>query len=278
MCWRTVTYIFPLWSKSNCISCRSTGTSVCGPRNGRPQVDSCRLYLRIHSNYFRSSEFYNKLDRLQLHWNTLDDVMNSEQIIWVYTHVAAHVTSFKEKVQCSVTTNFISKHLVNKPPVQGYYNSGEITNKMQPCNRIYYSTVHWRLNMFRAAHRSSSGVLTVFAASGLHTHVVTGRSQAWVALKLHYGRSPHTFVNQRLQIQLELLMLKHVEPSMNGGIINSIARLHLVGYFSLIILRCTDPWILKGYYNWLSGFLTTCHTQYTWDNSMYLHRWIKKLS
>ena len=31
--------------------------------------------------------------------------------------------------------------------------------------------------MFRAAHRSSSGALTVFAASGLHMHVVTGRSQ-----------------------------------------------------------------------------------------------------
>jgi len=31
--------------------------------------------------------------------------------------------------------------------------------------------------MFRAAHRSSSGPPTVFAASGLHTHMVTGRSQ-----------------------------------------------------------------------------------------------------
>ena len=30
--------------------------------------------------------------------------------------------------------------------------------------------------MFREAYRSS-GALTVFAASGLHTHVVTGRSQ-----------------------------------------------------------------------------------------------------
>jgi len=30
---------------------------------------------------------------------------------------------------------------------------------MQPCNRIYYSNVYWRLNMFRAAHRSSSGAL-----------------------------------------------------------------------------------------------------------------------
>jgi hypothetical protein len=61
--------------------------------------------------------------------------------------------------------------------------------------------------VFRAAHRSSSGALTVFAASGLHTHVVTGCSQVYVGTG-------------------------HVEPSMNGGIINSVTRLHLVGYFS----------------------------------------------
>ena len=79
---------------------------------------------------------------------------------------------------------------------------------MQPCIRIYYSTVHWGLNMFRVAYRSSSGALTVFAASGLHTHVVTGRSQVWVfPLRLDYGLSPHEYVNQRLQIQLELLMM-----------------------------------------------------------------------
>jgi len=83
---------------------------------------------------------------------------------------------------------------------------------MQPCNRIYYSTVYWRLNMFRAGYRSSSGALTIFAASGLHTRVVTGRSQLWVEtlefpLRLDYARSPHAYVNQRLQIQLELLMM-----------------------------------------------------------------------
>jgi hypothetical protein len=157
---------------------------------------------------------------------------------------------------------------------------------MQPCNRIYYSTVQWRLNMFRVAHRSSSGARTVFSASDLHTHMVTGRSQVWVPLRLNYGRSPHAYVNQSLPIQLELLMMsgvlleicwvelsldygrsphayvnrrlqiqsswwwavcrsKHVEPSMNGGIINSITRLHLVRNFSWIILRCTDPWILN---------------------------------
>jgi hypothetical protein len=34
--------------------------------------------------------------------------------------------------------------------------------------------------MFRVAYRSSSGALTVFAASGLHTHVVTSHSQVLV--------------------------------------------------------------------------------------------------
>jgi len=52
--------------------------------------------------------------------------------------------------------------------------------------------------MLRAEYRSSSGALTVFAASGLHTYVVTGRSQ----LRLDYCRSPLAYVNQRLQIQL----------------------------------------------------------------------------
>jgi len=28
---------------------------------------------------------------------------------------------------------------------------------MQPCNRIYYFKIYWRLSMFRSAYRSSSG-------------------------------------------------------------------------------------------------------------------------
>jgi hypothetical protein len=39
------------------------------------------------------------------------------------------------------------------------HESVEITNKMQPYNRIYYSKVFWFLDMFRAAHRPSSGAL-----------------------------------------------------------------------------------------------------------------------
>jgi len=40
--------------------------------------------------------------------------------------------------------------------------------------------------MFRAAYRLSSAALTVYAASGLHTHVVTGRSQVWVGTQWIY--------------------------------------------------------------------------------------------
>ena len=69
--------------------------------------------------------------------------------------------------------------------------------------------------MFWAVCRSSSGAPTVFAASGLRTHVETARSQVWVGtefpLRLDYGRSPHAYVNQRLQIQLGLLMMSDIK-------------------------------------------------------------------
>jgi len=42
---------------------------------------------------------------------------------------------------------------------------------------------------------------------------------------------------------------------MKGGIINSVTRLHLVGCFCWIILRCTDPLILNLYYQaWILCF------------------------
>jgi hypothetical protein len=88
-------------------------------------------------------------------------------------------------VPSSSSNHYVRAINFQKTPLEELlYHSVQIAKKLQPCNRIYYSTVHWRLNMFRAAYRSSSGALTVFAASGLHT-----------------------YVNQRLQIQLELLMM-----------------------------------------------------------------------
>jgi hypothetical protein len=67
------------------------------------------------------------------------------------------------------------------------HESVEITNKMQPCNtrRIYYSNVYWRLNIFRAPYRSSSEALNCICS-------------LWFR---------YTCCDQRLQIQLELLMM-----------------------------------------------------------------------
>jgi hypothetical protein len=83
----------------------------------------------------------------------------------------------------------------------------------------------------------------------IYTSSLSGIWRSQFPLRLDYGRSPHAYVNQGLQRQSswwwEVYRSKHIEPLMNGGIINSITRLHLVGYFSWVILRWTDTWILN---------------------------------
>jgi hypothetical protein len=106
----------------------------------------------------------------------------------------------------------------------------EITNKMQPCNWIYYSKIYWKLNMFRATYRSSSGApnricsLWFIYTCGDRPLSRLGGNSWWAVCRS-----------------------KHVEPSINFGIINSITRLFLV-YFYWFILRCTDQWILNPFY------------------------------
>jgi hypothetical protein len=61
---------------------------------------------------------------------------------------------------------------------------------MQPFNRIYYSSVYWRLNMFRAAHRSSSGALNcIWQPLVLHRWGVVGRVVAvrWLKSTMMHG-------------------------------------------------------------------------------------------
>jgi len=78
------------------------------------------------------------------------------------------------------------------------YESVEITDKMQLCNRIYYSKVYWRLNMFRAADRSSSGALNCICSLWF---VYPCGDRPLSRLSLDNGRSPHVYINQRLQVQ-----------------------------------------------------------------------------
>jgi hypothetical protein len=69
---------------------------------------------------------------------------------------------FKISLHGEDTSRFMAaRHRGYKLDVRGSVhhniNHTDITNKMQPCTRIYYSSVYQLLNMFRATHRSSSG-------------------------------------------------------------------------------------------------------------------------
>jgi hypothetical protein len=70
---------------------------------------------------------------------------------------------------------------------------------------------------------------------------------------------------------------------MNGGIINSITRLHLVGYFFGVILRCTVPWILNLWNCSLYETQYNCSSDHSYDipepssNYMYHLCYIMKL-
>jgi hypothetical protein len=76
------------------------------------------------------------------------------------------------------------------------YESVEITNNMQPCNRVYYSKLYWRLNIFRAAYRSSSGAPNCICSLWF-IYTCGDRPLS----RMDNSPSPHAYVNQRLQIQ-----------------------------------------------------------------------------
>ena len=98
---------------------------------------------------------------------------------------------------CSVTGNTNRVHYWKR--VVKYLSRN--TNKMQLCNRIYYSKVYWRLNIFPAAHRSSSGALNCICSLWFIYPCVDRPLPKLSGRCLGYGRSPHGYINQRLQIQ-----------------------------------------------------------------------------
>jgi hypothetical protein len=69
--------------------------------------------------------------------------------------------------------------------------------------------------MFRGAHRSTSGALTVFAASGLHTYVVTGRSQVRVVNTVHGSMNIKYKIFTRNGIQFQCHRLHFNAPPSN---------------------------------------------------------------
>jgi len=101
---------------------------------------------------------------------------------------------------------------------------------MQPCNRIYYFKIYWRLNMFWAAYRSSSGAPNricslwfIYPCGDWPTQPGQRPVTTWIFKQ----EAANTVWSSWWWA---VRRSKHVEPSINFGIINSITRLHLVGY------------------------------------------------
>jgi hypothetical protein len=115
---------------------------------------------------------------------------------------------------------------------------------MQPCSRMYYSKIYWRLNMFRAAYRSSSGAPNcIYSLWFIHPCGVRPLSR----LVTTWVYKPEVANRVWCYWWWAACRSKLVEPSINFGIINSITRLHLFSYLYWFILRRTDQWILNSY-------------------------------
>jgi len=85
------------------------------------------------------------------------------------------------------------------------------TNKMQLCIRIYYSKVYWRINMFRAAHRSSSGALNCICSLWFIYPSGNRSSGKWISHSTLATAGHHMGIQTRgCKYSLELLMISGV--------------------------------------------------------------------
>jgi len=116
---------------------------------------------------------------------------------------------------------------------------------MQHCNRIYYSKIYWKLNMFRAAYCSASGapnsIRSLWFIYPCSDRPLSRLGGNWVPIQP--GQRPVTTWVYKPEAANRvwsswwwaICRSKHVEPSINFGIINSITILHFVGYFYWLI-------------------------------------------
>jgi hypothetical protein len=85
--------------------------------------------------------------------------------------------------------------LIIMDPCIAVWISRKITNKMQPCNRNYYSKFIEGSTHFKRHTAHHQELQTVFAASGLYTHVVTGRCPGWEGTSSHPAWTMVTMVS-----------------------------------------------------------------------------------
>ena len=84
---------------------------------------------------------------------------------------------------------------------------------MRPCSRIYYSNVSYLLNMFRATHRSSSGVQNCNCNLWFYIRLWLPAAAMVQPSRHRSGRQPKTYVKREAAITVfELLMMGGVSP------------------------------------------------------------------
>ena len=95
------------------------------------------------------------------------------------------------------------------------------TSKMQLCNRIYYSKVHWRLNMFQVVCRSKH------VEPSMSFGIINSITEFMSDVLLETCWAFNELWNNKFYYRAwwAVCRSKHVEPSMNFGIINSITEL-----------------------------------------------------
>jgi hypothetical protein len=159
------------------------------------------------------------------------------------------------------------------------------TNKMQLCNRIYYSKVYWRLSMFQAAHLSSSGALNciwrlwfLYPRGDRLLPRLSGHWSAHSALQKTvtiWTYKPDAANTVWSSWWWAVCLLKHAQPSINFGIINSITKLHLVDISTeLYCLSCCA--IKKGYSLRGRICIFTCDTDERHSPRIIIHVFVTK--
>jgi hypothetical protein len=127
-------------------------------------VEHRKLLFKLQYSFCRPWEFAERSDRATCSFPHFTiwplPLISTANGLSVVRHASQTSSSLdattSELNMCQLADSFLLDRSVFALQVQWLSRN---INKMQLCNRIYYSKVYWRLNMFRAAHRSSSGAL-----------------------------------------------------------------------------------------------------------------------
>jgi len=117
-------------------------------------------------------------------------------------------------------------------------------------NKFYYKVAScWLFLLIHTTMHGSMNSITRLHLVGYFYWVILRCTDPWILLQgcillvisteSYYVARIHEFCYKVASCWLFLLS----HTTMHGSM-NSITRLHLVGYFYWVILRCTDPWIL----------------------------------